>query len=105
MYSVSHVILLCYFLIPESLNLSESHQVLLANANGLIMRYRIVVRLFGSNNNTIETHYASFRFQPPGQAPPYQAVEQTPRMQGRKRQSEVSIGNYNTDFTLLRRTR
>ena len=76
-----------------------------ANANGLIMRYRIVVRLFGSNNNTIETHYASFRFQPPGQAPPYQAVEQTPRMQGRKRQSEVSIGNYNTDFTLLRRTR
>ena len=46
-----------------------------------------------------------FDFIPPGQAPPYQAVEQTPRMQGRKRQSEVSIGNYNTDFTLLRRTR
>ena len=67
------------FMIPEE-----------AQANGPITRYIIIIRVFGSTNDTIVSYYNSVRHDPPEQAPPYQAVE-GPQMQGRKRQNGVSI--------------
>ena len=52
------------FVIPEELN-----------RNGPVQRVRIVVRIFGSSNDTIDTWYNSFHSRDSESAPPYQAVE------------------------------
>ena len=53
------------FVIPEELN-----------ANGPIMRFRVVVRVYGSNVETLSTWYTSFHHTDRETSPPYQAVEE-----------------------------
>lgn len=68
------------FVIPEE-----------ANANGLITRFRVVVRVATSTSDSITTYYLSSMFQPRIQAPPYIALQGlTQQQQGRRRQSGVS---------------
>ena len=52
------------FVIPEELN-----------ANGPILRFRVIVRAFGSSVEELDTWYNSFHHPDRTSAPPYQAVE------------------------------
>ena len=69
------------FVIPEELN-----------RNGPVQRVRIVVRIFGSSNDTIDIWYNSFNSRDSESAPPYQAVEvdiEENRKRGLVRRQEV----------------
>ena len=63
-----------------------------ANANGPIMRFRVIVRGASSSNDTITSYYVSSRVQPHENAPPYAALEQNISVTtSRRRQSVVGI--------------